>query len=96
MLPVEVRNVLGQLDENQLSELNYLVVDRLRQFEAIRHKAAMWAMMPGDPVSWTHEGLTHFGHIDRLNQKTVSVIADNGHKWKVSPQLLSQVRHAQR
>jgi hypothetical protein len=94
MLNLDIRTALGQLDEDQLQELHDLVVVRLKQFREIRNKAAMWDMLPGDTVRWEYEGLTYLGHIQKLNTKTVSVLSDDGRRWKIHPTLLSQVKHA--
>lgn len=94
MLLVEIRSALDQLNEIQLQELHDLVVVRLQQFRDVRHKAAMWHMLPGDVVQWTYEGVGLFGRIEKLNTKTVSVISDDGTRWKISPTLLSLVKHA--
>ena len=90
---LDIRTALGQLDETQLQELHDLVVVRLKQFRDIRHKAAMWAMLPGDTVRWGYEGVTYVGHIEKLNPKTVSVRSEDGRRWKISPSLLSPIKH---
>ncbi len=94
MLNVDIRTTLGQLDETQLQELHNLVVVRLKQFQEIRHKAAMWAMLPGDTVRWDYEGISYLGLIEKLNTKTVSVRSDDGRRWKISPSLLFPIKHA--
>ena len=94
MLPVDIRSALGQLDEGQLQELHDLVVVRLQQFQAVRHKAAMWSMLPGDVVQWSYQGTTLFGRIEKLNTKTVNVTSDDGKHWKISPTLLTLINHA--
>lgn len=94
MISVDIRTVLGQLDESQLIELHDLVAVRLKQFKELRHKAAMWDMLPGDTVRWEYEGITYFGHIEKLNTKTVSVKSQDGRRWKISPSFLSSVKNA--
>lgn len=94
MLSVDIRTALTQLDEAQLQELHDLVAVRLTQFRDVRHKAAMWDMLPGDAVRWQYEGVTYLGYIVKLNTKTVSVRSDDGRRWKISPTLLSPIKHA--
>ena len=44
-----------------------------------------------DRVYFTNNGEKIIGTVVRLNQKTVSVDADNGGQWRIAPDFLTKV-----
>ena len=81
------------LTEAELMELNYRIVERLRFLESIHTHNEMMQFNPGDRVSFdTSGGGRQIGTLVKYNKKTVTVITESGHKWNVSPALLSKVK----
>ena len=89
-LPAEISTVLLQLNEAQLHQLNHMIVERLKLFHKAKHLKAMSEFNIGDTVSFNYEGQEIIGKIQRLNQKSVSIIANDGKNWKVSPSFLNR------
>jgi hypothetical protein len=82
---------IDDLTEDQLLELNHRVIERLRYLDQLKAHRAMMKYRPGDRVSFrARDGREVTGMLLKYNQKTVTVIADNGQRWNVSPGLLSQ------
>jgi hypothetical protein len=55
----------------------------------MRAHATMLQVAIGDRVTFeTDDGRTVVGALVRYNKKTVSVLTDDGHRWKVSPRFL--------
>ena len=44
-----------------------------------------------DRVSFVHNGKPYEGTVTRLNQKTISIMLDDGTRWNVAPSLLTQI-----
>lgn len=80
---------IEHLTEDELLELNRRIVERLRQFQQARAQVKMLNFRTGERVLF-HDGQGTIvrGVIKRFNKKSVSIIADNGHRWNVSPSLL--------
>jgi len=80
---------IDRLSETEFVDLNHRVVERLRFLQQMRAHAEMLEFCIGDRVCF-HAG----GHgvvegmITRYNRRTVTVIADGGRQWNVSPSLL--------
>lgn len=83
---------IDRLTEPELIDLNRRVVERLRFLSQMRAHRAMLEFRIGDRVGFQsdHSQFVH-GIIARYNKKTVTVIADDGHRWNVSPGLLHAV-----
>jgi hypothetical protein len=80
---------IDQLTEPELIDLNHRIVERLRLMQQVRAHRAMLAFHIGDRVSFaTDSTQTVEGTLVRYNRKTVTVIADDGRRWSVSPGLL--------
>ena len=89
-LPAEISTVLLQLNEAQLIQLNRMIVERLKLFHKAKHLKAMSEFNIGDTVSFNYEGREVIGKIQRLNQKSVTIITNDGRIWKVSPNFLNK------
>jgi hypothetical protein len=80
---------IDRLSEMELIDLNQRIVERLRFLNQMRAHSAMLEFRIGDRVAFQTDRLqTIQGIITRYNKKTVSVIADDGRRWTVSPGLL--------
>jgi hypothetical protein len=80
---------IDRLSEPELIDLNRRIVERLRFLSQMRAHRAMLEFRIGDRVAFQTDRLqTIQGIIARYNKKTVSVIADDGRRWTVSPGLL--------
>jgi hypothetical protein len=79
---------IDRLSEAELVDLNHQVVERLRFLQQMRAHAEMLEFSIGDRVRFhTGHGVVE-GMLTRYNRKTVTVIADGGRQWNVSPSLL--------
>jgi len=80
---------IDRLSEPELIDLNRRIVERLRFLSQMRAHRAMLEFRIGDRVAFQTDRLqTVQGIITRYNKKTVSVIAEDGRRWTVSPGLL--------
>jgi len=80
---------IDHLTEPELISLNRRIVERLRRIASINRQHHMMAFHVGQRVLFvTKEEDIVCGTILKLNQKTVSVMAEDGTRWKVSPSLL--------
>lgn len=71
---------LIELNSKILKRLKYLEKQRINKFEF------------GDYVSFQDEnGNTIKGHVKTLNKKTITIICENKHSWRVSPRLLTKI-----
>ena len=82
---------IDKLTEAELIDLNHRIVARLRFFQQMRAHAAMLDFKIGDRVAFSSpdHGVVE-GMLTRYNRKTVTVIADDGRQWNVSPSLLRE------
>ena len=82
---------IDQLTEPELMDLNRRIVERFRFLQQMRAHKQMLAFKIGDRVAFRTDGRgTVEGMLTRYNRKSVTVIADDGHQWNVSPALLSR------
>ncbi len=84
---------IDKLTEEELVELNYRVVERLKFLESVHTHNEMMQFTPGEQVSFEPPGKGRLiGTLINFNKKTVTVIAESGQKWNVSPHLLSKIK----
>jgi hypothetical protein len=77
---------LTSYTEADLIELNRRVVERIRALRQERCASAMTEFGVGDRVSFQPEcGHEVVGTVIRLNRRTVTVVATDGHHWRVAP-----------
>ena len=80
---------IDHLTPAELIDLNRRILERLKRMDSMRQQHQMMAFHIGQRVLFiTKEADIIYGNILKLNQKTVSVIAEDGTRWKVSPSLL--------
>ncbi|MHA6910019.1 hypothetical protein ACQUJS_16585 [Ralstonia pseudosolanacearum] len=83
---------IDKLDEAQLRDLNRRIVERLRFLQQMRAHNAMLKLSIGDRVTFVgNEGQEVCGRVVRYNRKTVTVLAENGEQWRVSPGMLCKI-----
>ncbi len=83
---------IDRLSEPELVDLNRRIVERLRLLAQMRAHAQMLEFKVGDRVTFRADGRDSVtGMLTRYNRRTVTVIADDGRQWNVSPSLLSKV-----
>jgi hypothetical protein len=84
---------IDSLSYDELVELNYKIVERLKFLDSMHTHKKMMQFSPGDQVCFEATGRNkQFGTLVKYNKKTVTVITESGQKWNVSPHLLSKVK----
>ncbi len=85
---------IDSMSYDELVELNYKIVERLKFLDSMHTHKEMMQFSPGDQVSFEPPGRDkQFGTLVKYNKKTVTVITESGQKWNVSPHLLGKVRN---
>jgi hypothetical protein len=88
---VTVKIDIDQPTESELIDLNHRIVARLRMFAQLRAHTSMLGFKVGERVSFDSEGGRRIvGMLLRYNKRTVSLVTDDGHRWNVSPALLTR------
>ena len=90
-LPKQLLRLVDSLDEDQLHALYHVVAQRLQLAQKAHALAAMSQFHVLDRVSFVHNGKQYEGTVTRLNQKTISIMLDDGTRWNVAPSLLTKV-----
>ncbi len=86
---------IDNLKEPELIDLNNRIVARLKFLREMRAHASMLEFSIGERVSFEPDGHgVLFGIVTKYNRKSVTVIAENGQQWRVSPGLLYKVGSA--
>lgn len=86
---------IDRLTEDELRDLHYRIVERLRLLSQLRAHGAMMQFSIGDRVTFVSSNRRHYGIVTRYNKKTVSLLVDGGQPWTVSPTLLTRVDQPQ-
>ncbi|MFH0919097.1 MAG: hypothetical protein V1913_01935 [Fibrobacterota bacterium] len=82
---------IQKLCEEDLRFLNRLIVERLKWLHQAKSMMEMAKFSVGDRVSfWNSAGNFISGVVHRLNKKTITIVADGGMQWNVSPGLLNR------
>lgn len=90
-LPDKIIQLVESLDPDQLHALYNVVAERLNLVHRMHALHAMQNFSFMDRVSFTHNGQYYEGIVTRLNQKTITVVLDNGSRWNVSPGSLTKL-----
>ena len=91
LLPLSLQKMLNQLTEEQLRNLNRVVIEKLKLFNKAHHLKSMAKFNVMDKVFFHHNDRKIVGTITRLNQKTATVITDDGGHWNVAPCFLKKI-----
>ena len=94
-LPKQLLRMVDMLDEAQLHALYHVVAQRLQLAQKAHALAAMSQFHVLDRVRFVHNGKQHEGTVTRLNQKTISIMLDDGARWNVAPSLLTKIADRQ-
>ena len=86
---------IDQLTEDELVELNHRIIERLKFIDTMQAHQSMMAFNIGNRVSFDSKHGRQIGILTKFNQKTVTVVTDNGHRWRISPHLLTEVKEAE-
>ncbi|HAR44976.1 MAG TPA: hypothetical protein DCS05_02070, partial [Nitrospiraceae bacterium] len=74
------------LSEDELIDLHRRIIERLRFLSQTRAHHKMLEFKVGDRVSFRPDDRPALaGVLIKYNKKTVTVLADNGERWNVSP-----------
>ena len=85
---------IHSMSYDELVELNNKIVERLTFLDSMHTHKQMIQFSPGDQVCFEPPGRgKQFGMLVKYNKKTVTVIAESGQKWNVSPHLLRKVKN---
>jgi hypothetical protein len=83
---------IDRLTEAELVDLNRRIVERLRFLHQMRAHAAILKFSVGQRVCFDTDDFRKVtGTLVRYNKKSVTVVADGGHRWNVSPGFLRPV-----
>jgi hypothetical protein len=83
---------IDKLTEAELVGLNQRIVERLRLLNQVRAHTQMLEFKIGDRVTFQPDGRDPVeGMLTRYNKRTVTIIADGGRQWNVSPSFLRKV-----
>lgn len=86
---------IDQMSRDELVALNHRIVERLKFLDSLQAHKDMMAFNIGARVSFdSPQDGRQLGTLVKFNRKTVTVVTDNGHKWNISPHLLSPVKDA--
>ena len=84
---------IDELSEKELIKLNQRIVERLKFLDSVSRHKEMMDFNIGERVSFTPAGREkQFGVLVKYNQKTVTVVTEQGERWNVSPFLLSKIK----
>lgn len=88
---------IDQLTEDELIDLNYRIVDRLKTLHSEHLQHEMLRFEIGETVCFHPPGKdAQVGTLVKFNKKTVTVITEGGRRWNVSPNLLTRSKPAPR
>ena len=86
---------IDRLTEAELIDLNHRIVERLRLLQHMSAHVDMLEFRIGERVTFQPDGRGPVqGMLVRYNRKSVTVFTDDGHRWNVSPSLLSRAAAA--
>ena len=82
---------IDKLTKKELIDLNNRIVERLKFLRSIRDHVDMMEFSIGEKVCFNPHGRgEQVGVLAKYNKKTVTIIAENGERWNVSPSLLAK------
>jgi len=85
----KIEPLISNLSLEELCHINHIIVERIKHLKKINALSEMSKFRIGQMVSFTtDDGRLITGNIQKLNQKTVTIITLDNYQWNVSPQLL--------
>jgi len=92
-MSTDLESLLTALSYDELLALNERIVEHLKFLDRQAAHEAMMQFHPGARVCFdSPKHGRQQGTLMKFNQKTVTVITDDGRKWTVAPQLLLPVK----
>ncbi len=86
---------LDELSHKELIMLNREIVARIKEFNALKAQSELQQFRVGNQVQFmSSAGDLVVGTIVRINKKTVSLVTEEGARWKVSPSFLKKLNNA--
>ena len=80
---------IDKLSYEELIDLNNRVVERLNFLDQMQAHAQMLEFSIGERVEFAPHGRDPvIGVITKYNRKTVTIVTEQGQKWRVAPELL--------
>lgn len=84
---------IDDLSIDELMELNRRIVQRLKFLDTVQSHNDMLKFNPGDKVSFEPPGRGRLlGTLIKYNQKTVSILTEDGQRWNVTPSLVTKLK----
>lgn len=84
---------IDKLSVGDLMDLNRRIVERIKFLDSIHSYNEMLKFNPGDKVSFEPPGRGRLlGTLIKYNQKTVSILTEDGHRWNVAPSLVTKLK----
>ena len=89
---------INDLSENQLTELHAFLTNRLEVLRDTKTAAAARTLIIGDKIEFKlpgpegHQEIIK-GTLLKINTKTVTILSNDGSRWRVSPLLLKVTVH---
>lgn len=87
----EFEHFLNRFSEAELRLLNRMVVERLKLYHKARDLKGLAQFNLMDRVHFSHQGRQITGLVMKLNRRSVTVRADDGRRWNVSPTFLARI-----
>lgn len=87
----DLDDLILRLNEDELRRLHHKIIERLKLIGRTRAASSMARFNVGDRVSFKYQGRLIGGTVTRLNSRTVSLMSDERHEWRVAPDFLSKV-----
>ncbi|MBU0722904.1 hypothetical protein KJ973_01480 [Patescibacteria group bacterium] len=88
----EFEHFLNRLSENDLRLLNRMVVERLKLYHKVSDLKNLAKFNLMDKVSFQHNNQYISGVVLKLNRRSVTIRATDGHRWNVAPSFLTRLR----
>ena len=83
---------IDKLSYDELIDLNNRVVERLSFLDQMQAHAQMLEFSIGERVEFAPRGREPIvGIITKYNRKTVTIVTEQGQKWRVAPELLGKL-----
>lgn len=96
MTHAEIQAFIDKLDDEDLMPLYNQIGHRLNLIRKARDLYALSQISIGQRAAFHSNGQHIEGIIIRINQRTVSIFTDDGHRWTVSPLYLQRVAEPER
>jgi len=84
----KVESLISDYSLNELIALNHIIVERIKHLQKAHSLSEMVKFKTGEIVSFEHAGQFITGKIVKFNQKTVTIITNDNHRWNVPPRML--------